>query len=61
MANMSTAAEISGASRLVIRLNETSPVEAAELFQELASAPPAPETATLDYLLDAVVEPPSGD
>ena len=58
---MSTTSKISGAFRRVVRLNETTPEQAAELFHALAGAPPAPQAAALDYLLNDDVEPGSGD
>jgi len=58
---MNMTSKLSGAFHRVVRLNETTPDEAAELLQALASALPAPEAAALDCLLDQDDEPGSGD
>jgi len=43
--------------RRVVVLNETTPDEAAELFQALANAPASPEAQALDHLMDDVARP----
>lgn len=43
--------------RRVVVLNETTPDEAAELFQALANAPASPEAQALDHLMDDATRP----